>query len=112
MAGRTTPAERQRLCRKRRREGVLVLRVVGKPDLVSAFIKRGWLSADAAQDARVVAEAVEVLLDCWVRGNEPAQPDLWSDLIYAFLPHMGRTGHSDDSGSEAFGPDGGEADAL
>ena len=68
----TTPtpaAERQRLCRKRRREGVLLLKVEGKPELVSAFITRGWLSADAAQDRRVVAEAVEALLDCWVRGN-------------------------------------------
>ncbi len=68
-AGRTTPAERQRLCRKRRREDVLVLRVEGKPEVVTAFIARGWLSADAAQDRRIVAEAVEVLLDCWVRGN-------------------------------------------
>ncbi len=69
MAGRSTQAERQRLCRKRRLEGVLLLKVEGKPELVSAFVTRGWLSADAAQDARVVAEAVEVLLDCFVRGN-------------------------------------------
>ncbi len=62
-------AERQRLCRKRRREGVLLLKVEGKPELGSAFITRGWLSADGAQDRRVVAEAVEALLDCWVRGN-------------------------------------------
>ncbi len=69
IAGRTTPAERQRLCRKRRREGVLLLKVEGKLDLVNALIRRGWLSADAAEDRRVVAEAVEVLIDCWVRGN-------------------------------------------
>ncbi len=69
MAGRSTQAERQRLCRKRRREGVLLLKVEGKPELVSAFIARGWLPAGAAKDARVVAEALEVLADCWVRGN-------------------------------------------
>ncbi len=69
IAGRSTPAERQRLCRKRRLEGVLLLKVEGKPELVSAFVTRGWLSADAAQDRRVVAEALEVLADCWVRGN-------------------------------------------
>ena len=65
----TPDAKRQRLCRKRQREGGLLLKVEGKPELVSAFIARGWLSADAAQDRRVVAEAVEALLDCWVRGN-------------------------------------------
>ncbi len=69
MAGSTTPAERQRLCRKRRREGVLLLKVEGKPELVSAFITRGWLSADAAQDRRAVAEALEVLAECWAQGN-------------------------------------------
>ncbi len=62
-------AQRQRLCRKRRREGVRLVTVEVKPEIISAFVERGWLSGGDVKDTRAVAEALEVLAECWAQGN-------------------------------------------
>ncbi len=40
-----------------------------KPEIISAFVERGWLSGGDVKDTRAVAEALEVLAECWAQGN-------------------------------------------
>ena len=63
-------AERMRLFRARRREGVVcVASVPVYEEDVKALIKAGRLKDGASADRAAIAEAVEYLLDDWGRGE-------------------------------------------
>jgi len=56
----------QRAFRARQKDGTRALRIDAPKDVVDAFIARGWLRPEDAEDGLKVREAVEELLDCWV----------------------------------------------
>ena len=69
--GSPTPsaAERQRRHRERRRAGVLVVTLELPPEIVDTLVAWGWLSADQAKNPRALAEVIEEMLDCKMRGT-------------------------------------------
>ena len=69
MAGYTTPAERMRRYRRRRRQGLLVMKAEVGPDVVDTLVADGWLPADEARDPKAVGAA----LVAWARGTLATQ---------------------------------------
>ncbi len=63
----TTPAERQRRYRARRRRRVRMLTVELRPECLERLVAEGWLNAEESQDVAKIGDAVEDLLDCYGR---------------------------------------------
>lgn len=63
----STPTERQRRCRQRRREGVRLVRIEVGVESLGALLDRGWLSKPEARDDAALEAAVFDLIDCWAR---------------------------------------------
>ena len=60
-------AERQRLCRKRKREQVRPMSGDVPIDLVDALVKNDWLALEEAKAPRNIGVALINLADCWLR---------------------------------------------
>ena len=60
-------AERQRLCRKRKREQVRPMSGDVSIDLVSALVENDWLDVEEAKAPRNIGAALINLADCWMR---------------------------------------------
>ncbi len=63
----TTPAERQRRYRARRRRRVRMLTVELRPECLERLVAEGWLNTGEIQDAAKIGDAVADLLDCYGR---------------------------------------------
>ena len=70
----TTPAERQRRYRERKRSGVAVYQVELRQEAKTRLIQRDWLNEAEAQDRKSVTAALEDLLDCYGRGTLDPEP--------------------------------------
>ena len=65
----TEAAERMRRYRRRRRQGVLVVRAEVSTDVLNALITMGWLTADEAQNADAVGKAIGRLTKSWAHDS-------------------------------------------
>ena len=70
----STPAERQRESRQRRRERVRTVQHKLWPYRIAALIKGGWVSKAEARDDAALEAAVDDLFDCWARGTLDPDP--------------------------------------
>ncbi len=66
----TEAAERMRRYRRRRRQGVLVVRAEVSTDVLNALITTGWLTADEAQNADAVGKAIGKLTESWAHDSQ------------------------------------------
>ncbi len=67
-------ARRQREYRRRQRDGVSLVRLEVGPAVKKALVKRKWLSKADTYHPGIMAEAIDDLLDCWVRGTLDPDP--------------------------------------
>ncbi len=65
MARSTTPAERMRRYRRRRQQGLFVVRVEVGTEILHALVTGGWLSEDEAQDPDAVGKVLGRLVERW-----------------------------------------------
>ena len=73
MAGGTEAvspgARRMRATRARRRSGIRRVPVDIHPDVVAAWLERGWLSEEDAEKSAALASAARDLLEVWAAGT-------------------------------------------
>ena len=62
-------AIRQRLHRRRRRDGSSVARIEVPAEVKDALIARGWLEREQIDDPEQLADAIEALADSWATGT-------------------------------------------
>ena len=72
-----TPAERQQLCRRRKREGAIPIpagSLEASATLSEALIEAGWLNAIDAENPVAVAGALAELHDWWLEHGTDRKP--------------------------------------
>ncbi len=70
MARSTTSAERMRRYRRRRRQGLLVVRGEVGAEVLNALVTKGWLTADEAQKPDAVGKALSRLAEGWTQDTQ------------------------------------------
>jgi len=69
MFFRAPAAERQRVCRARKRAGARFMRGDLSGEVVDALITEGWVGPHEAGDPVKLGKVVADMIDCWARGT-------------------------------------------